>query len=198
MSASRLVSLMFAAMLIVGPALVARAADPVYYPLAVGNVWEYTIKAGANMATMTATLSKTEKIDDVELLVLEGKVNGNVVATEHLKATAEGVFRHRNQGVSVDPPFKLFAYPAKEDAAWKGELKTGGMKSEFSATSGAEEVEVPAGKFKTIRVKFDLPSEKSEITYWFAENVGFVKQVIKTPVLEATLTLDKFTPAPAK
>jgi hypothetical protein len=195
MSALRTFASASAPLLLLTAALAARAADPVYYPLVVGNSWEYKLQAGANTAVMTATLSKTEKIDDVELFVLEGKINGNVVANEHLKATAEGVFRHRNQGMAVDPPFRLFAYPAKEDGSWKGELKTGGMKSEFSATCGAEEVTVPAGTYKTIRVKFELPAEKSEITYWFAENVGFVKQVIKTPQLEATLTLEKFTPA---
>jgi len=200
-------------LLILAAALAARAADPVYYPLAVGNAWEYKLQSALRTASMTATLSKTEKIDDVELFVLEGKIDGALVASEHLRATTEGVFRHRHtvfdagkagapQVAIVVPPFKLFAYPAKEDGTWKGELTTndpkeGAKKTEFTATSAPEEVTVPAGTYKTIRVKFELPAEKSEITYWFAENVGFVKQVIKTPDLEATLTLEKFTPAKA-
>ncbi len=43
-----------------------------------------------------------------------------------------------------------------------------------------ETVEVPAGKFKTIRVdiKLEENGQQVDITYWFAQDVGFVKQTV--------------------
>ena len=49
----------------------------------------------------------------------ETVVNGNVVATEHLTSSAEGVFRCRYNGIEVSPPLCIFKYPIKENATWE-------------------------------------------------------------------------------
>ena len=68
---------------------------------------------------------KTETIDGKALAVMESVVNGMVVATEHLASTSKGVYRHRANGVEVDPPLCIIKYPFKEDEEWKASPKIG-------------------------------------------------------------------------
>ena len=59
-----------------------------------------------------------------------------------------------------------------------------------------EEIEVPAGKFKTVKVVSDAEVVGAGIivstTYWFAQGVGVVKQHVNINSMQFTLLLEKF------
>ncbi|WP_020474616.1 TapB family protein [Zavarzinella formosa] len=59
-----------------------------------------------------------------------------------------------------------------------------------------EDVEVPAGKFKTIRLemKSQVGRVKTEATYWYAPNLGLVKMTGMSGNLESVMVLKSFTP----
>src|SRR5215475_9212050 len=67
-----------------------------YYPLQVGNQWHYRVEVGGNSGQAVSRIAKMEVIDGVSLARLEATVNGNPVASEHLRETKDGVFRYRN------------------------------------------------------------------------------------------------------
>ena len=96
-----------------------------YYPLQVGNRWDYDLTANGNTVPMTTTIARTEKIDDVPLAVLEMSMQGKIIASEHLRQTDKGIIRYRTGQFVPTPPFVLVKYPVKSGDKWDGEFKVG-------------------------------------------------------------------------
>ena len=71
-------------------------------------------------------------------------------------------------------------------------------KNEYSGEISPKEetVEVKAGKFQTIRVrvKLDADGQQIDTTYWFAKNVGIVKQVAEVTGSSFTGSICPFGP----
>src|SRR5262249_18740166 len=82
------------------------------------------------------------------------------------------------------PPGCLLRLPATPGDTWDEELpvrtKDGPLKMKYT-TGKEEDVEVPAGKFRAVRVEAvsQVASSPTQITYWFAAGVGSVKIVYK-------------------
>ncbi len=97
-------------------------------------------------------------------------------------ASADGMFRV-SSGKSVDdPPHRLLKLPPKEGETWEAESPTvpGGAAPALKYTTGKEEeVEVPAGKFKAVRVEVEIQTDVGvdRATYWHAPGAGTVKMV---------------------
>jgi hypothetical protein len=170
-----------------------------YYPLEVGNTWEYKLTANGNVVTMVSKIAKIEEIEGKSLSLLEAAVNGNVAATEHLQRTKAGIERFRTNGIAATPPFLLLKYPVKPGETWGGEFVAANDKGKYTSQATAETVEVPAGKYKTIRVavKLEVKGQIINTTYWFARDVGFVKQTVDAPNLNVVIELQKFEPKKA-
>ncbi len=179
-------------------------APPNYYPLQVGNTWHYRITVQGNTANAVSSIAKVETIDGVPLARLEATVNGKVVSVEHLSVTDKGVFRHRNNGQEITPPICLLKFPVKAGSKWDGDIAVGKEKGKYFCEAAEESVTVAAGKFKTLRVAIRLESEENgnkktvQTTYWFAQNVGFVKQTVEAGNLNVSGELEKFEAAKNK
>lgn len=174
-----------------------KKAEPQnYYPLQVGNKWEYRVEVAGNSAKAVSSITKMEIIDGTgtSLARLEALVNNNVVATEHLRVDGKGVFRHRNNNQEINPPICLLKYPAKAGDKWSGDITVGKEKGKYDCETKEENVEVPAGKFKALKVTVTLQAKGQNVTtaYWFAKDVGFVKQTVEAGDLHITMELEKF------
>lgn len=174
-----------------------KKPEPVvdYYPLQVGNQWSFKVTVGDNTATATSKIAKIETIDGVELARLDAIVNGNVVATEHLRQDGKGIFRYRNNGAEISPPICLLKYPVKDKDKWEGDIKVGNDKGKYFCETKEENVEVPAGKFeKAIKVSIRLESKGQNVntTYWFVKEKGFVKQTVEAAGLSIVMELEKY------
>lgn len=173
--------------------VIPKEQNPNYYPVEVGNTWTYKVTANGNEATITTTIAKHEIIDGVKLSRLECE---GIAVTEHLIQTDKGVFRHRLNGGEIDPPFNLLPYPAKVGSKWKGNFIAMNEKGDFKGEILAEEtIDVPAGKFKTVRIRIVLNQNDKNISteYWFAKDVGFVKQrMVIGEDLTIVLELEKY------
>jgi hypothetical protein len=161
-----------------------------YYPVEVGNTWHYRVNANGKITNFSARISKHENINGEALARLDTL---NVPVTEHLAQTEKGVFRHRFNGSQVSPPLPLLPYPPNVGAKWQGEFTTEmekGKNRYFGEIQKEETVEVPAGKFKTLRVsiKVEQNGPMVQTTYWFAKDVGFVKQ--SANILGATILME--------
>jgi hypothetical protein len=165
-----------------------------YYPLQVGNKWDYKVEAAGSSAQAVSRIVKVENIDGVSLARLEATVNGNVVANEHLRSDDKGVFRYRNNGQPIDPPICLLRYPAKSGDKWDGDITVGKEKGKYSCETREENVEVPAGKFKAMKVTVTLEAKMQKVTtsYWFVKDVGFVKQTVEAGDLIINMDLEKY------
>jgi hypothetical protein len=174
----------------------AKEKAPDYYPLKVGSKWHYQVDTGKGQKVLVATqISKIENIDGKDLALLDILVGGNPAGSEHLSSDAQGVYRNRQNGQNVAPPVCLLKYPLKEGAEWKTEIKISGQPGTVAARQGgSEEIQVPAGKFRTVTSSLETIVEGQTIStnYWFAENVGIVKQTVKLPTGTVEMELIKY------
>jgi hypothetical protein len=166
-----------------------------FYPLKAGSKWHYRLEVDGQSATSTMQVTGVEKIDGLELFCLEARINGEVVATEHIASDKAAVFRHRFNGEALEKPICLIRYPFKAGDAWEDTCQVGDGVAKLTAKVGAEiELQVPAGKFKAFPVRIELhdPEHGSLVTtYWFALDVGIVRQTVETPDLQITMELEK-------
>jgi hypothetical protein len=178
---------------------VGKKAPPDYYPLGEGTKWHYRVEVGGKTVQVTNQVAKVETIDGQPLARLETVVGeGQVTASEHLRTTPQGVFRHRYNGIAVSPPLCLLKYPVKDGESWATDIKIGGMQLKVRCrVGGAEEVEVPAGKYKAVTSDVETAVMGVKITtkYWFAPGVGVVKQTANLGGQDVSLKLEKFEPA---
>jgi hypothetical protein len=179
-----------------------RAADEKtlttpYYPLTVGNTWTYRV--GENHFALKVT--KMEEVGDkkkVNAARVELIVNNKPTSFEHIAVTPDALVRYTFEGKVADPPIPFLKLPPKKDTKWKVESRVDGQQLKGEFTEGEEEITVPAGKFKTVTVTgkdIEVNGVKMNLTYYFAEKVGMVKQVIEYAGQKAVIELEQFEPA---
>jgi hypothetical protein len=97
-------------------------------------------------------------------------------------ASANGVSLVASGADVIDPPWRVMKLPAKEGETWDVERPDpfAVRPLKFKYTTGKEEdVEVPAGRFRAVRVDVDFVVSGSvrRATYWYAPGIGTVKTV---------------------
>jgi hypothetical protein len=176
-----------------------KAGKPDYYPMKVGTTWYYKGEANGNPLTLRNEVTKIENINGVEMSRIETfTANEMSVANEHVSANAKGIYRNRVQGNEPDPAVLILQYPAKAGLKWNVESKVGTETISGVYKTEEEEVTVPAGKYKAIKVISDAevkPSgQKVLSTVWMVDGVGVVKQITDLGQIVIKLELDKFVP----
>jgi hypothetical protein len=186
---------MLAASGVAAPRLLAddKVKPPEYLPLKEGLKWHYQVEANGQKRQLVTQIAKIEAINGQSLARLELVVNGIVAASEHLSVTARGIFRHRFNGEDISPPVCVLKFPVKNGASWESENKVGEQTAKMACRVVTEEVEVPAGKFKTVSVQVvaDAAGMKITTTYWFAAGVGIVKQIAEVAGQKIEMKLEK-------
>jgi phage pi2 protein 07 len=186
-------------LLLVSPALWSQRTqngEGDYYPLAVGNRWDFRVKVGNEVAgSISEVVAQIDTIDNLRLFRLEAQVGGKVVATEHLEVTPKGVYRRRAQGAEVKTPALVLRYPAKGGDSWEYDTQVGNQRIEAKVKTRFEEVEVPAGKFKALATEIDIKADGKPLktTIWFAPGIGKVKTSLDLGGTQVVLELEKFT-----
>jgi hypothetical protein len=166
-----------------------------FYPLEVGNTWVYKVNFNEKEAQVTMRIADDEKMGGVTIARL---TSPDAKLTDHLAQTEQGVFRYRSRGADINPPFKLLPYPPTVGTAWTGKFSLAKEKGEHfyeGKIVAEEDVKVPAGEFKkALKVQLNLKEGAHEIdtTYWFVNNVGFVKQVFLVSGSTVVLELESF------
>lgn len=169
--------------------------DTSYYPLKVGTRWIYK---AANGQKTVIRVTKEEKIGEVMCSKLEATVNGALVASEHLAAQKDGIFRYAGNGMEVEPPVLVLKLPPKKGESWKVDSKFAGLTVQGTFTLGEDQVAVAAGKYKTASVRTEdmkIGDTPVTTTLWFAPGVGMVKQVMDLAGTKVELELEKYEAA---
>jgi uncharacterized protein DUF3108 len=194
----------FLLVLAIGIASAAQQAEsdkgktPDYYPLKPGTKWIYQVEANGKKVEVTSQIAKLETIEGKSLALVERLVGGDVKETEHLTATDKGIFRNRANGVELSPPVCLLQCPVKKGDTWESETTLGNQQMKVkSKTVDFEEVTVPAGKYKAIRVDVEIAVAglNANFSYWFAPDVGIVKQTTDLNGTKGSSELEKYEPA---
>ena len=158
---------LFAAASHAAPAPKGKAAEATYFPTTEGAARVYEVRAGDKVeGRYTDVVTKVEKTDSRLQVTVRRDTPGSNSYDLLFVVSAEGLF-----GIAVsgpdDKPFPYLKSPARVGARWEMD---GGTRFEVTRE---EDTQVPAGKFRTVRVV--QVDRNRTTTMWYAPGVGAVK-----------------------
>ncbi|MEO2089662.1 MAG: hypothetical protein ABGY75_09225 [Gemmataceae bacterium] len=170
-----------------------------FYPLAVGNRWEYEagIKGDRVKTRSVYEVSKVEAKDGIRVVTVTVTIahpnQDPVQLTNTLRESKDGVELVTRNGIERDPPERIVSVSMQPGETWT--VKREETKKEYTqqhTVGKPEEVTVPAGKFQAVPVviRHDIGGTKYTSTFWYADGVGMVKMAMSNHVTE----LKEFTP----
>lgn len=175
--------------------------ETAYYPLRVGTTWHY--KTGDSKFTIQ--VRKHEKVGEMLCALLEVTRDGKVVGSQHLAVTDDGVYCYdltSQAGRTADrvvqtpkPPVLMLKLPPKNGDSWKVDSTADGKAFRGAFRIDEQEVKVPAGTYKTVRVTsqdLEVNGLQPVITTYYARGAGMVKQVIREGDVTTEIELEKF------
>jgi hypothetical protein len=165
-----------------------------YYPVKLNTTWTYKLSDGKQLIMK---VTKHEKVGNTVCARVESSVDGKVIASEHIGVTSEGICRFQIGENPATPPLCFLKLPFST-TAWKVDSNIKGEVLKGSFTPGKEEVTVPFGKFSAVTAAttdLEVNMIKVGTTYYFAKDIGMVKQVIKLGDKQTiVLELEKYEP----
>jgi hypothetical protein len=164
-----------------------------YLPLKKGNKWHFKMEVMGQKIDVVQEVSKIENVDGKPVAEVETQINGQKMATEQLSSTDKGVFRHSFNNERVSPPVHILKLPASKGDKWDSEFELMGQKIKAACALDFDEVTVPAGKYKatTVNVETEVQGVRIHTKYWFAPNVGIVKQTFDLNGVVGSMELEK-------
>ena len=162
-----------------------KSESPVadYFPLRVGDSWTYHSTSGTTEYSQKVLSEKKETDGTVRFLV--EKSAGAKVETFFSKAGgwvlmhSERYAEHEALVTHYEPAKQYLKNPltAGTKWEWKGKDITLTDLEEVNEVSGPEDVTVPAGKFRAMKVVTKITGTSSPMTRtnWYADGVGLVK-----------------------
>ncbi|MBI1915231.1 MAG: hypothetical protein HYS12_10910 [Planctomycetes bacterium] len=177
-----------------------------YFPLHPGAIWTY--EAGGSLITVKLTKQEEKKVGDamIKHSRLETTINNMPFSSEVVAVLPQGLCRVAVADKPVTPPLCFLELPLKKGKKWKVESKVGNetITGEFEAHEeevAAKEINSPyfAGKeekkVKLLVVRgINLKANKQEmsLTYYFAPDVGIVKQMMSFGGVQVDLRLKSY------
>jgi hypothetical protein len=178
-----------------------KGKEAYYHPTTEGDKRVYETRDGDQIRETWDVVMKVEKKDDALIVTVGREVKGELRAVNKVEVSDKGVTHLTSGPFPLKTPRPAVKLPAKPGEKWSYESdgSDGPVGSKATHTVGKEEeVEVPAGKFKAIRVDSDrtLPTATGEIkvraSYWYAPNVGLVKSVTSSGGRDTVRILKSF------
>jgi len=183
--------------------VLAQEVENPYFPTKVGTEWEYrdgneTVRVqvvGKEMRDVTKVDEdggeKTYKVTCAKLQM----TNGARTQEEIIGVLGDGIYRFAAAGRDLTPPLQILKLPFRQGSTWEGLAKSEGLILKGAFTCKEEMVAVPAGEFRALHVAcpdFDIGTKKMALDFWFAQDVGIVKQRFKTGSFEKVLELKRY------
>lgn len=182
------------------PAPKDRPNSTAYFPIRVGDKWVMQLQNGDTTSEITEVVTEVEKKDGDFIVTVGRETNGEVRVYSKTRVSENGLFRMLLGKAEYDPPVCVLKLPARKGESWTSEPNgTGGklLRTQKHTIIGEEEIDVPAGKFKAIRIDIELAIDSGkgfQSTIWYAPGVGPVKTISTIKDRERVQVLKSFTP----
>jgi hypothetical protein len=170
-----------------------------YYPVKVGDTLEYEARESDKTFLETEVVTNVEPKEGGTIVTVARKDAGKITPVSRVEVTAKGLARTWYLNEAADPPVPLLKLPATPGATWTDERTTTSDGLPISpvkyATVGVEDVEVPAGRFKAVRVDAEptIGPRTIKHSFWYAPGVGVVKHITVRGPNERVVVLKSFT-----
>lgn len=178
-----------------------------FYPLQVGNTWIYRVGGEKGDQKVVVKVEKLEMVefrkgDKIEKVPAHrlAITKDDRVKSEFVAVLPDGVYRIAGDPKDGNQPLRFFKLPLKKGEKWEVNATLDGVSLRGHFQANEAEVKVPAATtkpYQTMTVSgtdFQIGSQTMSLEYWFAPNVGIVKQWVKLGSYEVTLELEKFIP----
>ena len=184
------------------PEATGKGTDPPrYLPTTAGARFVYEVRLGGAVTEFTEVVTQVEarggglRVTVARYPGPAGKA-GKASAVSVFAVSAGGLARAAARGRDLPAPEPLLKLPAKAGDTWKVGAGGPGGAGAVCTVGPEEEEEVPAGKFRAVRVETatDLGAVSLKTTSWYAPGVGLVKEVTPAGARSATRVLKSFTP----
>jgi hypothetical protein len=198
---SPVVAVLSAAVMSASAAAQVLLKESPYYPLKVGNRWEYKVEGGK----LTVKVTKIEEIAGTQAAVVEVYDNDRLLSKEHVAVKDDGLYRLSFSDKVADPAVLFFKAAAAKGDKWDVASKIDGEELKASNTVDTAEVPVPAGsvagkkvepkpKAEAVAVTIDstITGTKVVSTLYFVKDVGIAKQVLKVGDRDVVLELSDY------
>jgi hypothetical protein len=172
-------------------------ANDLYFPTREGTKRVYELRARGDTFEYTEAVTKVEKQGAGFRVTTGREVAPGSVLKAVTDVSARGVYVVEFAGKVHADPVPLLKLPAKAGDTWTVEqqIPAAHGAATFTYTVGkVEEVKVPAGTFKAIRVEERTDALQMSATRWYAPGVGLVKMISSTGKIETTQVLKSYTP----
>lgn len=161
---------------------VPKGKAPLYHVTKVGDKLTYEVKSGDSVSEHTDTVTAAEEKDGAVVVTISRGAPGRAKPAEKIMVSDKGLMVVSDDFREYDPPVARLKLPAIAGDEWDStpaNAKLGDVTGRKNKVVGEEEVEVPAGKFKAIRVDttVSLSGERFVVSQWYAPGVGVVKMV---------------------
>jgi hypothetical protein len=193
-----LVALIAAAVLLAAPAAPVPKPEPknaLYFPVRAGAAWVYQI-GETDRVQSEDVVAEVKRSDGATVVTVSTDVGGDLIPWQTVSISDKGLFRMDGGGPKPARFVCLLRLPTKAGDTWESKEEFLGGEVTVTRTAHAPEwVEVPAGKYKAVRVEseFTFPSLPGAVraTAWYAPGVALVKEVRGGEVFKV---LKSFTP----
>lgn len=159
------------------------AASQEFFPMRPGDSWTYRHSEGSQFTIKV--LSEQKQPDNTIQYVVE-LLSGNLIHYYYSRANGwillhRIVYPQEETGLKVEynPAKQYLPNPLAKGAKWDWSGKDIGQNdvAESSQVIGPEWVEVPAGRFRAVKIVSNVTMGGSSATrtYWYADGVGLVK-----------------------
>jgi hypothetical protein len=149
--------------------------DELYFPTENGFRWVYD----SGGSEWTLLVSAVEDKGTEKVVAISRIIDGKERPHEKYSVSKKGLALIDNGSANrLAGPICRLRLPARWGDQWVH--CDGGVTYAFTV-AGAEEVEVPAGKFKAVRVELEVRYERRaalRVSYWYAPEVGLVKSEV--------------------
>lgn len=173
------------------------------YPLKVGQQWTY--RSGKETVVIRVEkevpidVGSTDKKDRVIGFLLKIGSGPREVA-EQVAVLDDGVYRFSSAGKAITPPVQFLKFKGE---SWQVASRTeDGKLIRGTFVLGADTIQLTINgkqeKLQTFTVTskdFLVDDQEMSIKYWFARDLGMVKQHVRTGKHEVTLELEEFKQA---
>ena len=179
------------------PAQDEKGYGSTYYPLQVGHKWTYRAgnqKVVVEVSKKDMIARPGQKRKDTPAFTLT-ITSGDKSMTEQVAVLDDGVYRFQAAGKAIDPPLRFFKLPLKNGDSWTVDSASDGTPLKGTFKAAEESAKVPAGSYQAMTVAstdFQIGTQTMQLQYWFAPQVGMVKQTVKVGSLDTTLELLSF------
>jgi hypothetical protein len=176
------------------PALKDGGPNALYTATHVGDKRVYELRAPAGTTEHSDVVTAVEKKDGALRVKIGRLRGGETTPYADLEVSEKGLVRHMAGGNPLAKPVPCLKLPHKVGETWEEPEATGG-KTTYTVGK-AEEVEVPAGKYRAIRIDSvtDQVGSSYKAACWYAPGVGLVKMVADTGGTKFSQLLKSFTP----